>query len=173
MAEFVALLRAVNVGGTGKLAMADLVTMCEQAGFTGVKTYIQSGNVVFRSRAGEASVQANLERALAAKLGKPVAVFVRRAAELDQVLADNPFKAAPPSRVMVVFLAKAPPVDTLAAVQASAGEQVALGARELYIWYPDGQGTSKLKVPGMAAGTARNINTVTKLAAMAHAVAAG
>ena len=169
MATFVALLRAINVGGTGKLTMADLVKLCEKAGFSGVRTYIQSGNVVFESRATEAKVTATLEKAVAMKVGKPVGVFVRGAAELDQVLADNPFRDAPPNRVIVVFLDEAPPKAALAAVNTPGGEKLVLRGRELYIHYPDGQGVSKLKVPFASAGTGRNINTVTKLAAMAQA----
>jgi uncharacterized protein (DUF1697 family) len=169
MAAFVALLRAINVGGTGKLTMADLVKLCEKAGFSGVRTYIQSGNVVFDSSATEARVKATLEKALAVKLGKPVGVFVRRAADLERVVADNPFRTAPPNRVIVVFLDEAPPKAALAAVTPPTGERLALHGRELYIHYPEGQGVSKLKVPFASAGTGRNINTVTRLAAMAAA----
>lgn len=170
MAAFVALLRAINVGGTGKLAMADLVKLCEKAGFSGAKTYIQSGNVVFRSSATEAEIKAALERALAVKLGKPVGVLLRRAAELDRVLAQNPFKEAPPNRVIVMFLDQAPPKNAVAGVKSPGGEELVLHGRELYIHFPEGQGASKLKVPFAGVGTGRNINTVTKLAAMAHAM---
>src|SRR5687768_12889845 len=76
---FVVLLRAINVGGTGKLAMADLVKLCEKAGFADAKTYIQSGNVVFRSSASEAHVKRVLEKAVAMQLGKAAGVLVRTA----------------------------------------------------------------------------------------------
>ena len=69
MTVFVALLRAVNVGGTGMLSMVDLKALCEEIGFIDVRTYIQSGNVVFRTGEDEATVQARLEEALAAKMG--------------------------------------------------------------------------------------------------------
>lgn len=164
---FIALLRAVNVGGTGKLAMTDLVKLCERAGFTDVKTYVQSGNVVFGSRAGEAKVKATLEKALAAKLGKPVGVILRDAAALTRVLADNPFKSAPPNRVIVMFYDEPLPADAVAGVNAPGGEQLELHGRELYIHYAEGQGVSKLKVPLASRGTGRNLNTVAKLAAMA------
>lgn len=169
MAAFVALLRAINVGGTGKLAMADLVKLCDKAGFKGAKTYIQSGNVVFDSSDGEAKVKATLEKALAAKLGKPVGVLLRSAAELDRVLAHNPFKQAPPNRVIVLFLDEAPAKDAVAGVKSPGGEKLVLRGRELYIHYPDGQGVSKLKVPLAREGTGRNLNTVTRLAEMARA----
>ena len=76
MTAFVALLRAVNVGGTGKLPMAELRALCEAAGCTAVTTYIQSGNVVFTSKLAEAKVKAKLERALAVHMGKPVPLMV-------------------------------------------------------------------------------------------------
>ena len=77
MSVHVALLRAVNVGGTGKLPMVELVAMCEDAGFTDVRTYIASGNVVFRSGLGEAGVRKALGQRLQAYAGKPVGVWVR------------------------------------------------------------------------------------------------
>src|SRR5579872_2852002 len=108
MASFVALLRAVNVGGTGKLPMSELKQICEELGFAGVRTYIASGNVVFESRKSEAAVKAALEERLAARAGKPVGVLVRTAAEMARVLADNPFPKAAPNRTMAVFLDRAP-----------------------------------------------------------------
>ena len=85
MTAFVALLRAVNVGGTGTLPMRDLVAMCEHAGYRNVRTYIASGNVVFSTRAKESAVKAALEKALQAYAGKPVGVLVRTADELAAV----------------------------------------------------------------------------------------
>src|SRR5437868_6737379 len=87
MAVYVALLRAVNVGGTGKLPMSDLKELCEKAGFRKVRTYIASGNVVFESRMTGARVKNALETALAAYAGKPVGVLTRTAAEMAEVLA--------------------------------------------------------------------------------------
>jgi uncharacterized protein (DUF1697 family) len=170
MTAYAALLRAINVGGTGKLAMSELVELCEDAGFTSVKTYIQSGNVVFASRLGEARVQAVLAKALAAKLGKPVGVLVRTAPELEGVLAANPFPRAPPNRVIVFFLPEPP--GALAVAKGPSGEELVLRGREIFVHYPVGQGVSKLKVPHAAVGTGRNLNTVAKLAAMAGAIAA-
>src|ERR1700735_4103862 len=91
MPAYIALLRAVNVGGTGKLPMADLKAMCEQAGFSKVKTYIASCNVLFQSAKSEAQVKKTLESALAAYAGKPVGVAVRTTAEMAAILAANPF----------------------------------------------------------------------------------
>jgi len=87
MQAYIALLRAVNVGGTGKLPMTELKAMCEAAGFKSVQTYIASGNVVFKSAKTEAQVKAALDAALAAYVGKPVGVLVRTAAEMAAVLA--------------------------------------------------------------------------------------
>ena len=89
MTAYAALLRAINVGGTGKLEMTELRALCEGCGFTQVATFIQSGNVVFQTRRSEASVQKLLEQTLAEKMGKPVGVLVRTAEELSGVLAKS------------------------------------------------------------------------------------
>jgi len=170
MTAYVALLRAVNVGGTGKLPMSELAAMCEAAGFEAVKTYIASGNVVFRSAKSETAVKAALEAALKAYGGKPVGVCVRTAGEMARVLADNPFPKGAPNRVLATFLDEAPPTDALEQAKGVADEQMALGKREIYVHYGDGMGQSKLRIPAAAAGTARNMNTVAKLAEMAAAL---
>jgi uncharacterized protein (DUF1697 family) len=167
MTAFVALLRAVNVGGTGKLPMGELKEMCEALGFAGVRTYIASGNVVFESRKSEAAVKKALEASLEAYAGKPVGVLVRTGAEMQAVLKANPFPKMAPNRTIAVFLDKPPPADALAAVKGRKDEQIKLGRREIYIHYGDGMGQSKLVVPAAKAGTARNINTIAKLAEMA------
>jgi uncharacterized protein (DUF1697 family) len=167
MTAFIALLRAVNVGGTGKLPMADLKSVCERAGLAKVRTYIASGNVVFESKSSEAKVKAALESRLAAYAGKPVGVVVRTAAEMAAVLAANPFPEAPPNRAVAIFLDRPPPGDALEAMTGQKGEEVRLGVREIYVHYPDGMADTKLKIACAKAGTARNINTVAKLAAMA------
>lgn len=167
MASLVALLRAVNVGGTGKLPMSDLKDICEELGFGAVRTYIASGNVVFESRKSEAAIKAALEKRLDAYAGKPVGVLVRTAAEMAQVLADNPFPKATLNRTMAVFLDRAPPADTLAGVRGQKDEEIRLGRREIYIHYGEGMGQSKLVIAAAKAGTARNMNTVAVLAKMA------
>ena len=167
MAAFIALLRAVNVGGTGKLPMSDLKAMCEASGFSGVRTYIASGNVVFTSGKSEAAVKKALEARLEAYAGKPVGVLVRSAAEMQGVLNENPFPKAPANRVVAVFLDASPPKDTLAAVRGRKDEAISLGKREIYIHYGDGMAKSKLVVPAAKTGTARNMNTIATLAKMA------
>lgn len=167
MNSFIALLRAVNVGGTGKLPMAELKTICEKAGFKSVRTYIASGNVVFQSTKSEAQVKAALESALAAYAGKPVGVLVRSAAEMAAVLAGSPFKDKPGNLAHALFLSERPAANTLETISGKADEEFRLGLREIYLFYPSGAGTSKLRIPAAKAGTARNMNTVAKLAEMA------
>jgi uncharacterized protein (DUF1697 family) len=169
LTAYVALLRAVNVGGTGKLPMAELRAMCDEIGFAKVRTYIASGNVVFDSRDGEAKVKAKLEKALAAYAGKPVGVLVRTAAEMAAVLKANPFPKAAGNRTVAIFLDEAPPKDALKHVTGQAKEEVRLGKREIYVLYDEGMGHSKLKIPAAKTGTARNMNTVATLAAWASA----
>lgn len=168
MTAYIALLRAVNVGGTGKLPMAELVAMCEDIGLEQVKTYIASGNVVFSSAKSENAVKAALEKAMHAYAGKPVGVLVRTAREMAAVRDANPFADAPGNRVVAVFLDEAPPTDAIDQATNVNGEEMALGTREIFIRYTDhGMGESKLKIPAAKAGTARNMNTIAKLAEMA------
>jgi len=161
------LLRAVNVGGTGKLAMSELKAMCYDLGFASVKTYIASGNVVFKSGKSETAVKAALEKRLEAHAGKPVGVLVRSAAEMAQVLADNPFPKLAPNRTMALFLDRAPTADALKEVRGQKDEKIKLGRREIYVHYGEGMGSSKLVIPAAKSGTARNMNTVATLAKMA------
>lgn len=170
MNVFVALLRAVNVGGTGKLPMTELKAMCEASGFTDVKTYIASGNVVFRASIGAGKVKATLEARLADYAGKPVGVFIRTPTEMAAVLAANPFPDAPGNRTVAIFLDAAPPPGALDDVKHRKSEVLALGKREIYVRYDDGMADSKLVIPAAKAGTARNMNTVAKLASMAAAL---
>ena len=168
MTAYVALLRAVNVGGTGKLPMTELIAMCEKAGFENPKTYIASGNVVFTSGKSAKAMKAALELALADYAGKPVGVMVRTAKEMAAVRDANPFIGSPGNRVVAIFLDDAPPKDAITQATHVNGEKMALGTREIFVCYTDdGMGDSKLKIPAAKTGTARNMNTVTKLADMA------
>ena len=170
MARYAALLRAVNVGGTGKLPMADLKRMGEEAGFEAVSTYIASGNLIFRSDKGEAAVRALLEEKIAAYAGKPVAVHVRTAEELAALSARNPFPDSPPNRVVAILLDGAPPGDAIETVKGRKDEELVLGEREIFVFYGDGMADSKLRIPAADTGTARNMNTVAKLAALTAAL---
>jgi uncharacterized protein (DUF1697 family) len=170
MTAYAGLLRAINVGGTGKLAMAELRRLCEECGFTRVATYIQSGNVVFQTRRAEASAQQVLAKAVAGAVGKPVGVHLRSAAELDAVLGENPFPDAPPNRVIVFFLDAALPNKALSGIETPGGEQVIARGREVFVHYPSGLGRSKLSLPIQKTGTGRNLNTVRKLRELLRAL---
>jgi len=163
MTHYAALLRAVNVGGTGKLPMSVLKSMGEAAGFADVRTYIASGNLLFTSRLGEAAVKKKLEQQLHDYAGKPVGVLIRTAAEMARVLADNPFPEAPGNRVVAIFLDSPPPADALDDVRHRKLERLVCGTREIYVHYGDGMADSRLTIPAAKAGTARNINTVARL----------
>jgi uncharacterized protein (DUF1697 family) len=167
MGSFVALLRAVNVGGTGKLPMSELKAMCEELGFGDVRTYIASGNVILTTRKSEAAIKAALEKRLEVYAGKVVGVLVRSAQEMAEVAANNPFPKAAPNRTMALFLDRAPPADTLSTVRGRKDEEIALGRSEIYVHYGDGMAKSKLVIPAAKLGTARNMNTVAVLAKMA------
>ena len=168
MTIYIALLRAVNVGGTGKLPMADLKALCEGvAGITAVRTYIASGNVVFKSSMSAAQIKGALEFALEKYAGKAVGVMVRTVPEMAAVLANNPFANAAPNRVVAIFLDAPAPVDALTKVSGKKDEELALGLREIYVHYGAGMADSKLKIAAAASGTARNMNTIAKVLALA------
>ena len=164
MTAYVALLRAVNVGGTGKLPMAELKAMCEALGFAHVRTYIASGNLVFESDAGESTVKQALERALADYAGKPVGVLVRTGAEMSDVLAANPFAGAAPNRTVAIFLDAPPPADVLSGVSGRQDEDIAAGRREIYVHYRHGMADLEAQQSAAAPpAPARKINTIAKL----------
>jgi uncharacterized protein (DUF1697 family) len=167
MPTYIALLRAVNVGGTGKLPMTELTAMCERIGCENVRTYIASGNVVFRSKKTAAAVKKALEKELATYAGKAVGVIIRSPEEMKQVLDDNPFPNAAKNHTVAIFLDSETAADMLTAIRGQDEEEVALGVREIYVSYGNGMGKSKLKIPAAKDGTARNMNTIAKLAAMA------
>ena len=163
MTKYIALLRAVNVGGTGKLPMSELKAICCDAGFARVETYIASGNVVFESKAAPSKVKTELEGRLHAYAGKPIGVVVRSAPEMLAILKANPFPKAETKYIYVFFLQEPPPSDALAHVSGQQDEQVHLGEREIFVHYASGMGRSKLRIPAAKTGTARNMNTVAKL----------
>ncbi len=166
MAKFIALLRAVNVGGTGKLPMADLKSLCVDAGFEQVEIYIASGNVVFESKDTAARVRSEMLLRLQDIAAKPIQVFIRTAAEMRAALRANPFPEADPARTYAFFLSVKPPRDALANIRRREDEKICAGKREIYVQYPLGMGQSKLVIPAAVVGTARNMKTVAKLVKM-------
>ncbi len=147
--------------------MKELAGLCAGLGFQSIRTYIQSGNVIFGASLSEGVIRSRLEKALAARMEKKIDVMVRTPAEMRLVHSSNPFPEKEPAKVAVAFLGEPPPNDLMNYVVAPGGEQVQPGRREIYVYYPDGMGRSKLKLPlNGAAATIRNINTVAKLVAM-------
>jgi uncharacterized protein (DUF1697 family) len=120
--------------------------------------------VLFESRKSEASVKAALQSALQKYAGKPVGVLVRTPAELAKIAEGNPFPNKPTKWTVAIFLDEPPPKDTLSTMRGADGEEVKLGKREIYVHYGSGMARTKLRIPAAAAGTARNMNTVAKLA---------
>ncbi|MDR3514140.1 MAG: DUF1697 domain-containing protein [Caulobacteraceae bacterium] len=179
MTKHIALLRAVNVGGHGKVRMADLQALAEAMGFTQVRTLLQSGNLVFDADgAAPEDLEQRIEAELAGRLDLASAVIVRSAQAWAGIIAANPFADAArddPGRLLVMPLKAEPAADREAALQAAIkGRETARVIRACaYLVYPDGIGDSKLTNAVIerqlgAKGTARNWNTVTKLAALAE-----
>jgi uncharacterized protein (DUF1697 family) len=169
MPTYIALLRAVNVGGTGTLPMQELRALCADLGLTDVRTYIQSGNVVFQSSDTEATLTQTLTRAITDRTGRPAGVLIRTTPELRATVAANPFLNANPSQVGVIFLPKRVPADSVTGLAIPGREEVRLIGREVFVHYPDGMGRSRLKLQFAVDGTTRNLNTASRLLAMAEA----
>jgi uncharacterized protein (DUF1697 family) len=177
VSTWIALFRGINVGGKNSLPMKSLTATLEAEGLSQIRTYIQSGNVVFESRAGTASsLAARIARAVAQAHGFAPKVFVLVASDLKRAAAANPFPAgeAEPNRLHLFFLAEKPKSADLTALnRLRAGrEMFEIRGKVFYMYAPDGMGASKL---GAAAerhlgvdATARNWRTVAALLAMAH-----
>ena len=161
MTQFAAFIRGINVGGNKLLPMAQLKSACESIGLTDVRTFLQSGNVIFKTTRKDPAPL------IAKALDMDVTVIVRTIDELQKVIARNPFEheaKSDPGHLVVMFLEREPK----ATLEWPGPEVIKPSGRELFMYYPDGQGRSKLtnalieKKLGMR-GTARNWNTVTKL----------
>ena len=177
MGAAIALLRAVNVGGR-TLKMAELVAIAGELGFASPRTLLQSGNLVFEAPAApDAALEKRLEAALETRLAFAVDVICRSSAEWARLIEANPFPDAArddPAHLLAMPLKAAPAEGGLVRLHAAikGPEQAALVGRDLYLVYPAGIGRSKLTIQVIerqlqARGTARNWNTVRKLAAMA------
>jgi uncharacterized protein (DUF1697 family) len=177
MTAYVALLRSVNVAGHGRLAMADLKASFVALGYDDVSTFIQTGNVLFRSPSKSMpKLIATIEEQLEADFGASPAVLLRTVPDLTRVVATSPFakKGADPARHHVTFLAKKPTSKQLAEFKAPASgrDELEIIGQEVYVHTPDGYAGSKLtgtlieRRLGMLS-TTRNWNSVTKLCALA------
>jgi uncharacterized protein (DUF1697 family) len=175
-----AFLRAVNVGRTSKIAMADLRAWLTKLGFVNAQTLLQSGNLVLRggSLTG-AALEQHFKREAEKLLGLQTDFFVRTAKEWEEVIAHNPFHEAAKndaSHLLVAVLKSAPTASQVKALETAikGRERVRTYGRHAYIVYPDGIGTSKLTLPVIerhlgTRGTCRNWNTTLKMAALASA----
>jgi uncharacterized protein (DUF1697 family) len=164
MTAYVALVRAVNVTGTGMLPKEKLKAMGEACGFDKVRTFINSGNLLFTSDLAERTVQRRIEEQLADHFGKPRRVQVRSAREMTEAAKKNPFGDDKPSFVLATFIDEKPTQRMLDEARDVQGERLALGPRLIYVSYGEGIGKSKLKLPAIKQGTARNMNSVAKIA---------
>ncbi len=177
MTRFVSLFRGINVGGHHQVGMGELKALHTSLGLKEVVTYIQSGNVAFSSDdADVAQLRKQIEDGFAQKFGFSAKVIVRTAAELQDIIANNPFRDQPLKEtkwIVVLFLATRPDSTALEALQKSyvGPEEFYLIGQELVIYYPDGIGRSKLTLPLIerklkTSGTGRNWNTVLQLQKM-------
>lgn len=173
MANRIALLRGINLGATNRVSMAELRALVEELGHTDVQTLVQSGNVVFTSRAKPATLETQLAEAIEERLGVASKVVVRTRDELAAVIEANPFPIPDdPKNLHVTFLSGKP--DAAAKLEDLGEDRVTLAGREIYVLYANGMGRSELaKRLGKAklgvTATDRNWNTVTKLLEMADA----
>lgn len=179
MPDYIALLRGINVGGRNRLAMNDLRKLAASLGMERARTLLQSGNLVFvAERRGSAALEGLLEEAARRELGLSVDFLIRSAAEWDKLIAANPFAKqaqSDPSHLLVMCLKSPPnPADVKSLCAAIRGrESVHADGKQLYLVYPDGIARSKLTNALIEStldrrGSARNWNTVLKLAAMAR-----
>lgn len=177
----IGLLRGINVGGHHKIPMAGLRSLCESLGWSDVRTYIQSGNLVFRSPDEPWRLESELECAVAKQFGFEVPVIVRPAARWKKILEGNPFTEASrlePQRVMVGVAKAAPAAGAAIAVQEHAAheERIRLVDNALWIHFPLGSGRSKI-TPALLdrlAGspvTLRNWRTAMKLRELSREIA--
>ena len=176
MSLYIALLRGVNVGGHGKVAMADLKAMLADMGFDEPRSLLQSGNLVFGApRAKPEALETRLHKEISARFDLKTELFVRSPQEWADLIAGNPFAAearTDPGRLLAWVMKQAPTAKAVEGLRnANPGpETMQAKGRTLYIYFPEGQGNSKLTslidrhIPGR--GTVRNWNKVLKLQAM-------
>lgn len=170
MTVYVALLRSVNLLGNSRLKMDDLRGIAEELGLGAPRTFIASGNLLFTSDKAEEELRRLLEQRLATHMGRAVRVIVRTAEEIAAAHRANPFPEAHGSNTLAFFMNEPASPDLLATVRNQAeDERIAIGGREVFVAYGErGIGRSRLRIPAAEAGTARNMNTVAKLAELAR-----
>jgi uncharacterized protein (DUF1697 family) len=178
MSTYISMIRGINVGGAKKVLMKDLAALYEACGFTNIRTYVQSGNVVFDSTEKKpAAISKTIEAGIEKKYKFHADAVVRTPQDFENVILGNPFSkksGVDTRRLYVTFLSDAPDAQGLQNVAgaASGADQFEIGGREIFLFCPDGYGTTKLsnnffesKLKRVA--TTRNWNTVTTLYGMA------
>jgi uncharacterized protein (DUF1697 family) len=179
MGVVISLLRGVNVGPHHRIRMDALRELYASLGLRDPRTYLQSGNVIFRTEQRDlAALAVRIEKKIEGAAGFRPAVILRTTSELRDAIAKNPFAARPgidPARLLVTFLAGDPGAEALEGILAvNAGpEELRIEGRELYIYFPEGIGQSKLTAALIdktlqTPGTGRNWNTVRNLLALAE-----
>jgi uncharacterized protein (DUF1697 family) len=178
MAIYIALLRGVNVGPHKRMKMEQLRLSCKGAGFDNVRTYIQSGNIVFQaSEVSPVAIEKTLGECITRDFGFSCQVIVRRHDDLKKIIENNPLpgNGLDAAKLHVVFLSGKPTAASIHKLQelTLAPDRVRVARREIYFYFPNGVSGSSLwnhpvdKVLGVS-GTMRNWNTVTKLYQMAR-----
>lgn len=163
MPHYALFLRAVNVGGTGRLSMETLRAIATKIGGTNPQTYIASGNLALTYDGGADTLRRAMETALEDYAGKPIGVIVRQRHDLDALLDNMPFAAEDPARTLCLLTDDPIPADPILDARNLTSEQVLAGPGALYMFYPEGQGKSRLTLPQMKSGTARNANTIQRM----------
>jgi uncharacterized protein (DUF1697 family) len=167
---YAALLRGINVGGKNRLPMSELRAVCHELGYFDVVTYLQSGNVVFAGGGDPNTIVTGIEHSIGERRGLKVAVLLRTHPELAAVAAGSPFDEDDPKKLHVLFLRDRPRAASLATLDRdrSPGDEFHAAGRELYLYFPNGSGRTKLTLDYFerrlgVTGTARNWNTLLKL----------
>jgi uncharacterized protein (DUF1697 family) len=175
MTRYALLLRGVNVGRKNSLPMAELRSMLAGIGCADVRTYVQSGNAAFGTKLGAAELTRSIEDALQRYMGRPIATTLRTHRQMKAIIDANPFAKIPtnPAYLCVTFLSHTPTRSEIAPLRAQdwKPELFKVTGKEIYTWYPNGQGRSPLaaalgNLPLRGAVTTRNWNTVLKLTEM-------
>lgn len=172
MVIYAVFLRAVNVGGNTMVSMKELVSFCLDLGFVNVRSYLNSGNIILESSLPEIKILEILESGLSRKFESDLRIIIRNAIELEQIIKNNPFPNKKGSQVGVMLLNESIENMGCDECKTPGKEEIILGKREVYVYYPDGMGRSKLKWSiRFNYGTMRNINTLTKLVSITNEIA--
>ena len=184
MPVIISMLRGVNVGGHNKVKMEALRALYTSLKLRDSQTYVQSGNVIFRTEEGDlARLAKRIEEGIERTFGFHSDVILRTSSELREVLAKNPFAARrniEPNKLLIVFLANDPAPEAREKIRTLKAdpEEVKIAGRELYIYFPNGIGQSKLSVPALlktlnTSGTGRNWTSITRMLETAKKLEAG